>query len=398
MNTVDDLRAALNYPSSPPTPDAAAIIARGRRRRTARRASFAGGLAAAAAIAVGVATVAPGTDTLPTPPSAGGLQDIGGGVPDPVLVAANRSLASAAPSPGGPAVAPTRFDPLMRTLHVGWIPPGIVDQQADTGIWGQSYGGRDRTYTNGGEPPHLDAGLAVTVLAKGRPVTELPEHGLGLPPVGVTLRPTEPVHGRPAECLGDPAVPGSCSGIRWQYAPGAWAQVSYSGSAGRTPAQATVVARRVAESVSLSAAEPVRLPFRLEGRLATLRTGATSVSLHPERPGDFGERWDASIYLVDDEKEMAKPHLERRVVAVGAMQKYKDPSGRIPRDPRPNTRADGHPAHLLPGGGSLVVWGVNRSRVFVEFTNHPGDARAAYDDLRLLPEPDDPADWVPARR
>jgi hypothetical protein len=378
VNTIDELRAALNYPPSQAAPDTAAIIARGRRQRVARRAVLGTGLAAVATIAA-VATVAA---TSPTGHAPRG-QDSPGAVPNPILVAANTSTAA----------APTRFDPLVRTLHVGWLPGGLKDQQAEVTTWSQSYGAKDEAYVNGGR----DIGLVVDVLAKGRPVGDFSNGALGLP-LDAVPHATEPINGRPAECLSDPSVPGSCAALRWQYAPGAWARVSYAGSAGQSAAAAAAVARKVAESVSLTSGEPVRMPFTISGKIGSMHPARTLVDIYENgATGLNGERWFASIELVENEKDLQGSDTLRRSVLVEVIQRPSDPSGRIERDDKPNTTVDGYPAWLRPDGGALVVWGVHKTRADVEYQNRPGNAKAAYTDVHVLPKPDDPAAWVSSR-
>jgi hypothetical protein len=387
MKTVDDLRAAMRYPSDAARPDAGAIITRARRRRALHRAAVGG---STLAVVVAVALTATLATPLPSPPVSGPRppagSDVIGAAPNPILVAAVTGVDPPARQ------APTRFDPLVRTLHVGWVPPGLGGQSAQTSPWEQTYSGKDRTYVNGGP----DVGLVVDILARGRPLDDFSDGALGLP-VDAVARPTAPINGAPAECLSDPLVPGSCAALRWRYAPDAWARVSYAGTAGPTPAEAAAVARRVAESVSLTDGEPVRMPFALEGRLASMRVGATLVSVHEEAtPGINDLWWSASVDLVDDYEDLRR-FEGARTLSVEVSRRFNDPSGRIDRDGRPNTTVDGHPARVGADGRSLVVWGIHRTRVVVEFSDRPGRALAAYRDMRLLATPDDSAEWLPIR-
>jgi hypothetical protein len=388
VNTVDELRDTLDYPFDAPAPDTAAIIASGRRRRATRRALAGSGLACVAA-GVAVAVLAGGA-----PPRHAVEPEQAGGAPNPALVAATSALTS---------TAPDSFDPLTRTLHVGWVPAGLKNETAEITPWSQTYGGFDASSVNGGP----DVGLVVEILARGRPVSDFSNGALGLPMDAVS-HPTDPINGQPAECLSAPVVPEetdipqsrrslaaaakasrppaqACPAIRWHYAPGAWARVSYAGSAGTTPEAADAVTRRVAESVSLTAGEPVRLPFTLSGASAAMKAAATSVTIyHAGTTGDQGERWSASINLVagtgDLSIEVVRPN---------------DPSGHIEGDKAaPNTTVDGHPAWRQSDGGALVVWGISGTRVGVGFEDRPGNAAAAFADMHLLTALDDPAQWV----
>jgi len=366
VKTVDDLREALDYPFDAPAPDTMAIIAGARRRRVARRALVGSGLACVAG-GVAVAILVNGA------PSRHDLgPDPTGEAPNPVLVAATSPLTR---------TVPDRFDPLTRTLSIGWVPAGLIDQQAEITPWSQTYSGFDASHVNGGP----DVGLVVEVLAKGRPVSDLSDGALGLPPFAVS-HPTEPVNGQPAECLSPPEAPRSCPAIRWQYAPESWARVSYAGSA----AGADTVARRVAEAVSLTAGEPVRLPFTLSGAPAAMTAARTRVDIYRNgSTGMSGERWSASIDLVSDLQTGGPGRL-----SIETMQRPDDPSGRTGRDTAPNTTVAGHPAWRQSDGAALVVWGISGTRTVVGFRDQPGDAETTFTDVHVLPSPDDPAHWA----
>jgi hypothetical protein len=385
VRTVDDLREALHYAAASAPPDPGAIIARARRQRATRRTIVATSTAAVLGVAVALIAARPPSLTPAPYTTDAGPPSLAGAAPDPALVAAASSVDAA-------IEAPTKFDPLTRTLHLGWIPSGLREQTASTSTTEQMYGAKDETWRDGGG----DRGLVVTVLARGRPLSDFTSGALGLP-MDAVARPTDPVNGHRAWCLSDPRVPGSCPALRWQYAEGAWARVSYAGSAGPTPERAAAVARRVAESMSLSAGEPVRMPFRIDGPLARMRVAGTTV--HVQKPGTtgrLGERWSASLDLVDRDSDLTGGDGPR-YLDIGALFKQGDPSGRIERDNPPNTTVAGHPAWLQADGRALVVWGVSDTRTSVEYTNRPGSARDAFGHVRLLRHPDDPADWIPVR-
>lgn len=374
MNTTEDLRRALRYTGEPSTLDTAAIIATGRRRRTAKRLLGGTGLTAVAVVAaLGAMTALQPTDGPPVtePPLAGA-------VPEAVLVASTSAMAA--------TEAPEQFDPLLRTLSLGWIPAGMAGQQAEITPWYQTFSVGDPAWVNGGP----DLGLSVTLLAKGRPLSDLLGGAPGLPSEPVVV-PTDPINGGEAECLTDPSIPGSCSAIRWRYAPDAWARVNFAGSAVNTPEEAAAVARRVAESVVLTEGEPVRIPFALNGDLAELAAARTIVSVEPSA----GRAWSASIELVPS-GTVVQPQFgpQEQSLVIGASHDPGDPSGRIPRDDAPNTTVGGIPGWLSANGGALIVWGVSAARVFVEDTIG-GDALAAYANVALLPDPSDPAGWPP---
>jgi hypothetical protein len=382
------LRAALDYPDHGAAPDVPAIIARGRRARARRRLLESGGVAAlVAATVAAVVLLVPAAGPAGPPIAA----------PDPAVVAALH---------GGPAPAvlvpdgipldavPDRFDPLTRTLDVGWLPEGLDGGAVMTGLHEQMYSAADDAYVNGGP----DVGLLITVLSRGRSVAELPEGGSGLPR-DAQPRPTDPVGGGTAVCLSDPLVPaGTCSALRWQYAPGAWAQVSYAGSAGPTPESAAAVVRRVAESVSLSEAEPVRLPFTLSGRLAGLVPLSTWVAVSDDVDPTSGTRWSVQVRLAIDGDDAA---VDAAAVDFDAPQVTVwtswTPGGEDPgssKDGPPNTTVDGHPAALDEYRPRLTVWDVQGCTVSV---SDPRGPEAAFGDLRIADDPADPNGWPAAR-
>jgi hypothetical protein len=283
------------------------------------------------------------------------------------------------------AEAPTRFDPLTRTLQVGWVPSGLDGGSVTIGPYAQSYGATDEAYVNGGP----DIGLVITVLARGQSVEEFPDGALGLPR-DARPRPTEPVNGGTAECLSDPAVAaGTCSALRWEYAPDAWARVSYAGTAGQTPEAAAAVARRVAESVSLSTPAPVRLPFTLGGRLAGLQPLSTTVSVSDDVDAVTGARWTAGLDLATA--------ADATAAEVRVQSSWTPGGGGTPGSRKygaPNTTVEGHRAVLDESGTWLVVWDVRGSTVSILDAH---DAVAAFGDVTVVDAPADPADWVAAR-
>lgn len=211
-------------------------------------------------------------------------------------------------------------------------------------------------------------------------------------------KPTEPVNGAAADCLTDPKVPGSCSAIRWQYAPDAWARVSYAGSAGATPAQAAAVARRVAESVTLTKDQAVRMPFTLSGKLAGMTVTRTSTQIY-STAGNHGEAWSATVQL-GPAGTVVKPadDLQQLGLFVDVMLVPGDPSGRIKdRDGQPNTTVNGHPAWRAADGAAVIVFGASGTRSAVGYPDGHGDALAAYADVALLAHPADPSAWQPLK-
>ena len=144
------------------------------------------------------------------------------------------------------AAAPNRFDPMVRTLRVGWTPAGLTESRMEIDRYEQEF--------VAGDSDDEDA-LAVSVLTTGQASQESTPSA---------SRRTADVNGRPASCLAT-----DCSALRFEYVAGAYGTVEYHG------ADAASAARRVAESVSLSEAVPVSLPFTLTGRTAKLTVRQT---------------------------------------------------------------------------------------------------------------------------
>lgn len=370
MRTVDELRAALDYPSGPATADVAAIIRRGQQRRTVRLTGGAGFATVAVVIAIAVVT-----GLLPngTGPDIAGDP---GGPPSPLLIAA----------PGPPTAAPERFDPLMRTLHIGWSPEGLPYAALHIQPWKQIYQAHERAPLPGEESP--PRGLQVSVLAAGRPIGDLPA---ALFPTDGVETPADPINGRPATCLSDQSSPGSCRAIRWQYAPNAWAGVSYDGAAA-DPAETTAILRRVAESVWLTAGEPMRLPFDVEGDLATMPAVHSGVIIG--NTGAPGTGWSAWVALADQDTAFEAGGTDAPQLLISLSLEL-DASPGI----EPNSTVEGQRARLSREGDSsrLDVWNDSGTHVAVEYFKLPDDPVAAYRLVRPLPGADDPANWLPLR-
>jgi len=314
-----ELKELVREPPVPQRLDVARGIADG--RRALRRRRIGAGIGAALGVcAVAWAAVA----VLPLDP---------GESPAPRLAAAPPD-AAAAPVP---APAPRRFDPLVRSLVVGYVPDGLGERKhqitpalQDFGAW---------------EPPSDSGPLkGVTVLA-------VPAGGRLQGPKGAPERPetlgtpTDPVQGRPARCVGTP-----CSTVLFEYAPGGWVRVRYNGTAGDPAA----VARRVAESVRLDGRERVRMPFTVTGIPARLAPQESLVMT-----STTGRPWEARISWSDQPTGF---HPVTRIPRTLSVSVYPDPrrTGDGAKTPDPNMRLDGYPATLSrwEGGEDLQVFDV----------------------------------------
>jgi hypothetical protein len=230
--------------------DVAAARHRGRRVLRARR--FAVGLActaSATAVAVAVSVTA-------------------GGVP------------GRAPTPHtrGPAVAAAYSDPLIQTASFGWLPEGfavvgyVADDQGqasfelDAGLRGQLTGG---------------ASLALTDYGRG------PEPGLPDLPGGVpaTPIPAPPVGGHPAYWLTPPTLSPDAQlsfELRWQYAPGSWADLQAAGLSATSVADLTAAASHIAGSVTFGQSLPVPMPLHVTGVPGGLTARRTTFTTGPQ--------------------------------------------------------------------------------------------------------------------
>jgi hypothetical protein len=125
--------------------------------------------------------------------------------------------------------------------------------------------------------------------------------------------------------------------LRWEYLPGAWAQVAVHGLAGDPSA----VARRVAQGVRFDAPERVRLPWRLTGLPADLAVS----SLQVIEDGSY-QPWRAEIVFTHSSTDPLE-HAPWLIVRANKGPRSPDPAGR----PAPNTTVRGHQAELVTGDG-----------------------------------------------
>lgn len=363
MNDID-IRALLDEASSGPRPaptiDVAAAVrqAESIRRRRRVAAVLTSTIAVAVAVAVPVAPTSPHSRA--------------------------RAVRTApATTPSGPATgaavsAPDRFDPLVRQVRLGWLPGTLLNGQWELTATGQQFGGFE---------PGTDQGLLVDVLARGQRFGDH-DHGLGLPDQP-RERPAQPVAGRPAVCIGEAAQAGSCSALRWEYAPGAYARVSYAGRLGTDTAATVQVLRRVAESVTLITGDRVRLPFQVDLAGTGLHPTSTLVDIRNSGTGRNGERWSASLEL------SAGPQNDSYGFH-GVIVEMLSVPGPIDRDRPANTTVDAHSATLGHNGDetSLAIYDVHGSRLLIDVTTPGRDPLALYPAVHPAEHPADPAGWT----
>jgi hypothetical protein len=278
-------------------------------------------------------------------------------------VATPAALAALHPAPTtiDPA-AGQRFDPLVRTLRVGWTPPGM-----GAGNW--SLTGKSQFYAVGLGPTSTGPQLSVLVVAGKQ---TLPARAFG-GPVKSEWHAARPVGGRPARCAADKGMPDSCAVLDWEPAPGLHAVVGYNARGAEKPAAVAQIVRKVAESVDLGGSERVRLPFQLSGASARLRVDSVSTTAPP---GSASDRWSATVMLTD---RPAGPDFKTSVATI------------IVEDPQAafeDTFADVNGVQLRTSsvdGSRLVV-------VTCRPTVTPAQVRA---DVTVVAHPDDARNWVP---
>jgi hypothetical protein len=364
MNDVQ-IRALLDEASAGPRPSPGIDLAAAVRRAESIRRRRRGVAVAASTLAVAAAVAAPVALRSPA-------------APRPTATSAPTSP-PAAGTPSGPAriSAPTEFDPLIRRVRIGWLPSGLLDQQWELRRTGQQYAGR---------APGRDNGLLLTVLARGQRFDPA-EHGIGLPEQPREA-PAEPIGGRPAFCIGEAGQPGSCEALRWEYAPGAYARVSYAGPLATSPASTAALLRRVAQSVTLVAGEPVRLPFQVDLAGTGLRPTSTLVTI-----AGTGRPWSASL-------ELSATPQPNPYDFHGVLVEMLSTPGRTDKDGPANTTVDGHSATLGQNGDerSLAVYNVRGSRLLIDVTTPGKDPLALYPAVHPVAQPADPTGWAPPPR
>jgi hypothetical protein len=207
----------------------------------------------------------------------------------------------------------------------------------------------------------------------------IPEHGgVGLP-TEPEEHPTAPINGHAAWCIAEKGVADSCHALKWQYRPDSWAEVAYAGALGPDEASAAAVARRVAGSVSLTANEPVRLPFRLSGQAAKLYVLETMVG----PPSDAAKiSWAAGVTLTDGKGGSYGENV--RIIVHGV-------PGRMAKDRPANATVDGHQARRAEN--SILVWGVRGTRLSIEVNDRPWDPEDFYPDIQWPSDPVNYSTW-----
>jgi hypothetical protein len=190
----------------------------------------------------------------------------------------------------------------------------------------------------------------------------------------------EPVNGRPAQWVNpyDGAV-----GLRWEYAPNAWA-VSIASHVD----DMKDVARRVATDVRFAANTPVLLPYRTTAVPASLPVRSVQISRN-----SWETAWSTTVQYGS-----ALTKYGDWPLTISAFTSTAE-TGNDSVIGDPNTTVDGHPARTttgLDGGAGLQLFNVNG--VYLELQTHSPQATAQLPSglvglFRSMEIYRDPANW-----
>lgn len=246
------LRAIADTPEPPPAVDVAAARRRGSRRLWTRRAA----LPALALVAVA------GALTLPR-----GL----------VSDHPERPVATPQPPATSPVVdSPWQFDPLVPYASFGWLPPGFSESAANNIVVNQGVTSATDFVSREAAAPAAGRLLYLQVNARGTCAVTV-----AYAQAGIRDNESEQVTCTDASfdmTSAAPAVDGQPafwtdhgSGLAWQYAPEAWAELSafkIGGSQALPPSAATeALLLKVAAHVAYGDSTPLTFAFRLSGGL-----------------------------------------------------------------------------------------------------------------------------------
>jgi hypothetical protein len=241
--------------------------------------------------------------------------------------------ATTSASPSLPAAAPTAFDPMARYAAFGWLPSDFTVLTAVTRA--------DQFVLQATHPGVPDGDrIELRMVPAGHDILAASADGFSIPlglDVQGPLLEAPPVNGRTAWWN----TSGPDLGLRWEYAPGAWAEVLVEVESG----DPKTIARQVAESLRYGVNEPVRLPFSL----------TPPSSMRPERVivTTGKPSWEVRVGYGDRDAHGDWP-LDILMFPWKAEDGYANMG-------TPDTTVDGHPARMTTGiGGALglQVYGV----------------------------------------
>lgn len=241
-----------------------------------------------------------------------------------------------------PAAESARYDdPLMERAAFGWLPDGlhangyVADHQHEKFFQVNAQGGK--------------AGAMVTLTAYERGK----EPFLGYLSGGVPAKriPAAPINGHRAYWIFKPNPSGQSSfKLRWQYAPGSWADLEANGLRGNG-AELTRVAYRTARSATFGSARPIAMPLHI---------GGVPGGLSPDRTvlnnGAYGQVSAIVGYDAGGPSSSLGISVTKSDGTIGTGVADK-PGAPIKGRPRPNTKLRGYPAYQAHG--LVYAYGVN---------------------------------------
>ncbi|MGK5441390.1 hypothetical protein ACSNN7_06110 [Micromonospora sp. URMC 105] len=278
--------------------------------------------------------------------------------PPPVTPAITPSpTATAAPVP---ATAPAVFDPTRQYAEFGWLPPGLTERTVRTGTDQLAL---IASASQTSPRPVKDAPAAeLRLVTAARDIALGIDRDFAVPPGragSAGLEPAEPVNGRTARWNTNAAVEPRSAALRWEYAPGAWAEVIVR-HIPESVGDPRAVARRIALDVRYAVDRPIRLPVRFDAPPAGLKPVAYLVSVRSSESWDAELSYGAGKRTKYGDWPLVVLILPRKS-ATGDYGVIADPTSRI----------DGHPARRsssLDGGASLQVYGAQG--LYVEMSAH----------------------------
>ncbi|MEH0820946.1 MULTISPECIES: hypothetical protein [unclassified Micromonospora] len=277
----------------------------------------------------------------------------------PVTPAATPSpTATAAPMP---ATAPATFDPTEQYAEFGWLPAGLTDRSVRTGT--NQFALIASTPETSQLPVKDAPAVELRIVSAGRDIALGIERDFAVAAGragSAGLEPAEPVNGRTARWNANATVEPRSAALRWEYAPGAWAEVivRYLPESAGDPRAA---ARRIALDVRYAVDRPIRLPVRFDAPPAGLKPMAYVVSVRSSGSWDVELSYGAGKRTKYGDWPLAVLILPRKSVSGDHGGVIGDPTSRI----------DGHPARRsssLDGGATLQVYGVQG--LYLEMSAH----------------------------
>jgi hypothetical protein len=336
------LEPLRDEPLPPSSVDLARAMAAGRRRVFTRR------VLAVATAGLTVIGIAIGVGAVARPPTAARPAPVSSVPPSPV-----------------PAAAPTSFDPMVRYAAFGWLPSDFTRLTTNTRA--------DQFTLIATRPGVLDGErIELRMVPAGHDIRAEDAQDFSIPLdadiQGVVIE-AQPVNGRIAWWN----TSGPDLGLRWQYAPGARAEVLVHTESG----DPKTIARQVAESIRYGVNEPVRLPFSL----------TAPGSMRPERVIVItGEpSWEVRVGYGDRDAHGDWP-LEILIFPSTSETGYGN-SG------TPNTTVDGHPARTFTCcGGALGLQLYNVQGLYIdmyctESSLVPDGLEPVFRAMTLYPDP-----------